>query len=388
MQSLAAPVPHPFSNIANQRHRFDMPGSVHYLNAAYMSPLSDSVRAAMASGISAKAQPWLYKPADFFTVAEDCRASAAQLFGTDAENIAIIPAVSYALAIAANNLPLAKGQSIIVLADQFPANLYVWREKAREAGADIVTVERDPLHGWTPAVLDAIGPDTAIAALPHNHWADGGLLDLVAIGEKCRSVGAALVLDLTQSLGAMPFDLAAIQPDFAVSACYKWMMGPYGTGALYVAPKYQSSKPIEQTWMGRAGSEDFSRLTDYRDDYQPGARRFDMGEKSNPPLLMGAKAGIDMLLEWGVQAVSDTLAAKSSAIADAARGIGLIADDIGIRAPHFLALRFPKGVPDGLTDRLAAANVFVSLRGTSLRVTPHVYNDEADSAALITALGG
>ena len=66
----------------------------------------------------------------------------------------------------------------------------------------------------------------------------------------------------------------------------------------------------------------------------------------------------------------------------------MIADDIGIRAPHFLSLRFPGDVPDGLTDRLAAANVFVSLRGTSLRVTPHVYNDDADSAALIAALAG
>ena len=111
-----------------------------------------------------------------------------------------------------------------------------------------------------------------------------------------------------------------------------------------------------------------------------------MGEKSNPPLLMAAKAGIDMLLEWGVASISETLAAKTTAIADAARDIGLIADDIGIRAPHFLSLRFPADVPDGLTDRLAAANVFVSLRGTSLRVTPHVYNDEVDSAALIATL--
>ncbi len=367
-----------------------MPLDVHYLNCAYMSPLPDMVRAAMASGISAKAQPWNYKPADFFSVAEDFRASAARLFSTDADNIAIVPSVSYAMAIAAKNLPLARGQSVVLLADQFPSNLYVWRKKAAKAGARIVTVARDPLPGWTPAVLDAIGPDTAIAALPHNHWTDGGLLDLAAISAKCRSVGAALVLDLTQSLGALPFDLAAIQPDFAVSAGYKWMMSPYGTGALYIAPKYHDGAPIEQTWMGRAGSEDFARLTDYRDEYQPGARRFDMGEKSNPPLLMGAKAGIDMLLAWGVQAVSDTLAAKTTGIAQAAREIGLIADDIGTgcdgRAPHFLALRFPGGVPSGLTERLAAANVFVSLRGASLRVTPHVYNDEADSTALIAAL--
>jgi selenocysteine lyase/cysteine desulfurase len=57
-----------------------------------------------------------------------------------------------------------------------------------------------------------------------------------------------------------------------------------------------------------------------------------------------------------------------------------------LRAPHFLALRFADGVPDGLTDRLAAANVHVSLRGTSLRVTPHVYNDDVDAEALIAAL--
>jgi selenocysteine lyase/cysteine desulfurase len=372
--------------IENQRHRFDMPAGVHYLNCAYMSPLSDTVRAAMAEGASAKAQPWNYKPNDFTRHPEDFRGRAAKLFGTVADNIAIVPSASYGLAIAAKNLPLAKGQSVLVLADQFPSNLYVWREKAKEAGAHIVTVQRDPLLGWTPAILDAIGPDTAIAALPHNHWADGGLLDLAAIGAKCRSVGTALVLDLTQSLGALPFDIASIQPDFAVSACYKWMMGPYGTGALYIAPKYHDGQPIEQTWMGRAGSEDFSRLTDYRDDFQPGARRFDMGEKSNPPLLMGATAAIDMLLEWGIEALSETFAAKTNFIAGAAREIGLIADDIGIRAPHFLALRFPKGVPDGLTDRLAAANVFVSLRGTSLRVTPHVYNDVADSVALIAAL--
>ncbi len=374
--------------LPNQRHRFDMPTSVHYLNCAYMSPLSDTVRAALSAGAAKKAQPWGYKPDEFFGIPEAFRQSAAAMMSTQADNIAIVPSVSYALAAAAKNLPLAAGQAVIVLADQFPSNLYIWRERASEVGAHIVTVQRDAVHGWTPAVLDAIGPGTAIVAVPHNHWADGGLLDLVAIGAKCRSVGAALVLDLTQSLGAMPFDIASVQPDFCVSACYKWMMGPYGIAALYIAPKYHEGRPIEHGWANRAGAQDFSRLTDYRDDFQPGARRYDMGEKSNPPLLMAAKAGLDMLMEWGVATVSETLAAKTNAIANAAKDIGLIADDIGIRAPHFLSLRFAGDVPSGLTDRLAAAGVFVSLRGTSLRVTPHVYNDDADAAALIAALKG
>ena len=111
-----------------------------------------------------------------------------------------------------------------------------------------------------------------------------------------------------------------------------------------------------------------------------------MGEKSNPALLGGASAAIDMLIEWGVEAISETLAAKTEMIAEAARAIGLSAAPIGIRAPHFLSLGFRGAVPAGLTETLAAENVFVSLRGTSLRVTPHVYNDDADGTRLIDVL--
>jgi selenocysteine lyase/cysteine desulfurase len=236
-------------------------------------------------------------------------------------------------------------------------------------------------------VLETIGPDTGIVAVPHCHWADGRVVDLVAVGARCREFGAALVLDLTQSLGAMPLDFAAVDPDFAVAACYKWLMGPYGTGMLYVAPRHHGGRPIEHNWINRAGSEDFARLVDYQEDFQPGARRFDMGEKSNPPLLMGASAGLDYLMEFGVEAIAQTLAAKSEAIAAQAAGLGMEAAPVGMRAPHFLSLGFGAGAPEGLTERLAAHNVHVSLRGQSLRVTPHLYNDAADAEALIAALG-
>ncbi len=363
-----------------------MPADIHYLNCAYMSPLSNEVVAAMSIGASRKTAPWTYKPQDFFSVCEDFRERAATLANTAADNIAIVPSASYGLAIAARNLRLAKGQQVVVLADQFPSNLYIWRDKAAEVGAQIVTVQRDADAAWTDAVLDAIGPNTAIVAVPHCHWADGRMVDLEAVGARCREDGAALVLDLTQSLGAMPIDLANVQPDFAVAACYKWLMGPYGTGMLYVAPRHHGGVSIEASWINRAGSEDFARLVAYRDDFLPGARRFDMGEKSNPPLLMGAGAGIDFLLEFGVEAIAETLAARTSGIAEAAMELGLESAPIGMRAPHFLALGFPKGVPAGLTDRLAAANIFASLRSTSLRVTPHLYNEAADCERLIEVL--
>jgi selenocysteine lyase/cysteine desulfurase len=373
--------------IPSQRHRFTMPEGIHYLNCAYMSPLSNDVVAAVAKGAALKQQPWTYGAADFFVAPETFRANAAALMQAPVDCMAIIPSASYGLAIAAANLPLAKGQEIVVLADQFPSNLYIWRERAKETGAQIVTVQRDANAAWTDAVLAAIGPNTAIVAVPHCHWADGGMVDLVAVGAACRAVGSALVLDLTQSLGAMPFDCAAVQPDFAIAACYKWLMSPYGTGMLYVDPRYHEGRSIEQPWINRAGSEDFARLVDYRDDFQPGARRFDMGEKSNPTLLFGAIAGMDMLLEWGVPAIRETLGAVNDEIAAAAAEIGLSALPKEARAPHFLSLSFSGEVPAGLMEKLSAANVFVSQRSQSLRVTPHVYNERADWERLIAVLG-
>ncbi|MBB4633330.1 aminotransferase class V-fold PLP-dependent enzyme [Sphingosinicella soli] len=374
------------SIIPCQRDRFEIPRDVAYLNCAYMSPLARDVTEAINKGAALKTAPWTYTPADFFAHTEALRTRFAALAGGRPDDFALVPSVSYGLAVAARNLPLRPGQEIIVLADQFPSNLYVWREHATAQGARIVTVTRGDGEAWTPAVLAAIGPDTGIVAVPNCHWADGGFVDLDAVGAACRKAGAALALDLTQSIGALPFDAGRVQPDFMVAACYKWGMGPYGTAMLYVAPKHQGGTPIEHNWMNRGGSEDFSRLVDYRDDFQPGARRFDMGEKSNPPQVMGAAAAIDMLIGWGVANIAETLGARNLALGEAARGIGLLAPDPATRAPHFLSLGFPGDVPAGLPERLARENVFVSLRGRSLRVTPHLYNDDTDCDRLIAVL--
>jgi selenocysteine lyase/cysteine desulfurase len=372
--------------IASQRHRFSIPDAVHYLNCAYMAPLSHEMSEAMVAAARLKEQPWNFRPADFFSVAEDLRSGAASLADVPVDSVAIVPSVSYGLAIAATNLPVAKGQQIVTLADQFPSNVYAWQDLASRTGGEVIAVKRASQSSWSDAVLDAIGPDTAIVAVPNCHWADGRVVDLVAVGEKCREHGAALVLDLTQSLGAMPLDFAKVQPDFAVAACYKWLMGPYGIGMLYVDPKHHGGQPIEHNWINRGGSEDFSRLVDYRSDFQSGARRFDMGEKSNPSLLRGARAGIDFLMEFGVDRIAEALAEQTSAIAEDAAKLGLTSAPIGTRAAHFLSLEFPQSVPEGLTERLAQNNVHVSLRGASLRVTPHLYNTQEDHEALLATL--
>ncbi len=377
----------PQTIIPSQRHLFDMPDSIAYLNCAYMSPLMTSAVDAAGQGLGYKVQPWTYAGSSFFTYTEQLRGLAAKMIHTHSDNIALVPSASYGMQVAANNLPLSKGGEILVLKDQFPSHIYPWREKAKDCGGEIVTVERPDNGDWTQAVLDAMGARTEIVALPATHWADGGYLDLEVISEVARHSGAKLVLDLTQSLGAMPFDVRAVQPDFMVAAGYKWLMGPYTLAYLYVVPQWQDGAPIEHNWMNRKGSEDFSRLVDYQDAFQPGARRFDMGEKSNPAQVMAACAALQQLLDWGVENISHTLGVRNTRLADKARQLGLSVTEDKFRSPHYVALEFRDGVPEGLAEKLAAQNIFVSVRGNAVRVTPHVYNTDNDIERLFEGLG-
>src|SRR6266446_5200764 len=369
-----------------QRHLFDIPDDVAYLNCAYMSPLMKPALEAGTAGLARKAHPWELTPDKFFTGADEFRATAAQLLDCSADCVAILPSASYGIATAARNLPVKKGQSILVLEEQFPSNYYPWQRRAEETGASLKIVPWPENHDWTAAVLDSLTSDVAIAALPNVQWTSGGRLDLVRIGEACRKLGAALVLDLTQSLGALPFNVCNVQPDFAVAASYKWLMGPYTTGLLYVAPKWHGGRPLEENWIQRANARDFASLILYTDKYDEGARRFDMGERSNFALLPAATRAIEQLLEWGVAQISETAGALNRQLAAAAAEVGFSSPPEDLRAPHYLCLRRKAGILAELPDILARQKVFVSVRGSSVRVTPHVYNSATDGDRLIACL--
>ena len=381
--------------IENQRHLFNIPDNVAYLNCAYMSPLMKSVQAAGGAGIGVKAQPWTITPDDFFTHSARCRGLFAQLVNCDPDAVAFVPAASYGLAVAARNLPVKPNEEIVVLEDQFPSNVYVWRELAIRNGARLRTIARAEANGsgnsgtdWTSALLEALGERTAIVAVGQCHWTDGSLVDLVRVSERCREVGAALVLDITQSGGAWPFDISEVRPDFLVCACYKWLLGPYTMGFLYVDPKWHDGEPLEYNWIARENSQDFSRLVTYRDDYQGGAQRYDVGERANFHLMPMAAAALEQILEWGVSAIAKTLTDRTHAIAERASSMGLSSDPPHLRAGHFLGVRFPGGIRPNLLADLAAQKIYVSARGDAMRITPHLYNTDADVDRLFEALEG
>jgi selenocysteine lyase/cysteine desulfurase len=367
-----------------QRALFDIPRERAYLDCAKMSPLLRSALAAGQRGLARKAAPWEIEAPDFFDEAERVRALFARLIGAGAGDVAIIPSVSYGLATALRSVAPAAGQTIVTIAEDFPSTVFATRDLAERSGAELVLVDRPHEGSWSEAVLDAIGEDTALVCCPHVHWVCGTMFDLEAIGRRCRAVGAVLVLDTTQSCGALPLDLAAVDPDWLVAASYKWLLGPYSLGFLYAAPRQQQGRSLEEGWITRSGAHDFRRLIDYPSDLLPDARRYDMGERSNFALLPVAGAAISQLLDWGVARISETLGAYNAHLAERLRAIGLDLPDG--RAPHYISARFPGGLPDAIGERLAEAKVHVSLRGDRMRITPHLYNDEEDAERLVMEL--
>jgi selenocysteine lyase/cysteine desulfurase len=373
--------------LPSQRHLFDIPPDVAYLNCAYMSPLPKASITAGEQGLRRKGQPWTIDSTHFFTDSEAVRKLFAQLINATADDIAIIPAVSYGMAQAAHNIRLSRGKKILSLAEEFPSNYYPWMDLAQRTGADIICVSRPTDDDWTAALLAHMDSSVGLVAAPHCHWTDGGFVDLEAVGSECRRVGAVLCVDGSQSLGALPFDVKRIDPDFVAVGTYKWLLGPYSSGFLYVAPRWQNARSIEQNWIARRDSQNFGGLVHYKSEFQPGARRFDVGERSNFALLPVVKASLGLLLGWGVPRVYSTLKARNDSIAHRAKEeLGLDSVSPDRRAGHYLGFRFGDTVPLDLPARLASAKIFVSVRGRSMRVTPHVWNTDDDIEKLFSAL--
>jgi selenocysteine lyase/cysteine desulfurase len=376
------------TGLSCQRERFDIPNGVTYLNAAYMGPLSRESVAAGKEGLELKVHPWTVTPADFFKPVEEVRALLAELVDADGEGIALLPSVSYGIAVAAQNVPFSTGSRIVLLAEEFPSNYYAWRELANRESGELVTVHRPADGDWTSSTLQCIDERTAIVAVANCHWTDGGLLDLVRVGERARAVGAALIVDGTQSIGAMPFDVEAVRPDFLVCAVYKWMLGPYSAAFMWCAPEHRTGRPLEFSWMTRIGSDDFPHLVEYQEELRPGARRYDVGETSNFALLPVIRTAVSQTLEWGVDRIAAYAGALGDRTAEAAESIGLGVAPRHLRAPHLIGVRLHGADPGLVAKALAEANVFVSVRGDAMRVAPHVYNDADDVDRLFEVLAG
>jgi selenocysteine lyase/cysteine desulfurase len=351
-----------------------------------MSPVLRSVREAASAAMDRRAAPWGISSDDWFTDVEQLRSAWAAILGSDSDAVALIPASSYGLAIAARNVTAAPGEQVLVLPDEYPSNYYTWRRFCQRTGADLVAAQRESGATWTDAVLASVGEDTRVVAVPNVHWTDGSLVDLESVVAAARRVGAVVVIDASQSLGALPLDVARLRPDFVVSVGYKWLLGPFGIGCLYVDEQYRDGEPLEENWINRAGTEDFAALVDYTDTYRPGARRFDVGARTSFNLVPMAIAAAEQLLGWGIPNVAASLRNVTDQIAQRAAGLDLAVAAADQRGPHMLGIGLARDAATAVARQLADSGVIAGVRGSSLRIAPHLHVTQEDIDRLLTAL--
>lgn len=376
-----------------KRNKFTLPPRLAYLNCAYMSPMLKSVEKTGIRALRKKRNPSVITTDDFFSDTELLRVAYAQLINAaEPKRIVIIPSVSYGIANVVKNLPIQRGEHIIVAAEQFPSNFYPWKTLCDSTRAEVKIVSPpDEFFNrgrlWNELILESINTKTKAVAIGHVHWADGTRFDLEAIRKRTRDVGALLIIDGTQSVGAMPFDVQMIQPDALICAGYKWLLGPYSIGLAYYGEFFDNGKPIEENWINRSASEDFAGLVNYKDTYQPGALRYEVGEHSNFILVPMLLKAIQQINNWKPERIQDYCCQLSTPAIESLTEVGYRIEDADWRGGHLFGIRLPNGVAmEKVKQALQKNKVFVSYRGSAIRVAPNVYNTAADLQKLTSVL--
>jgi selenocysteine lyase/cysteine desulfurase len=376
--------------LPSQRDLFEMPRDICYLNAASWSPLPLRTLEAGRVAVGRKGTPWTLDTGFANRQHERARSAAARLINAEPDDVALISSVSYGVATAAKLCAVARGARVLVLENDHSSPVLEWRTRADAGGFAVETVCQPDDGDWTSAVLATIerpgAPPIGLASISSVHWSDGGLIDIEKVGVALRRQGTIFLIDATHGAGVLPMNVKRLDPDFVIFPTYKWLLGPYGRAFIYIARRHQGGLPLEQTAFGRLDVRAENKIYFADTRYVPNARRFDMGERDHFISMEMAAIGMEMVAGWGTDAVVQRLGMLTDRIAEGLRGIGVGLPDRRLRAPHILSLGFKEGMPAGLVEGLASQGVHVAARLGRMRISPHVYNDEADVDRFVAVL--
>ena len=370
---------------AVRRRDFDLPRDVVYLNAAGFGLLSRAARDAGKEACATQARAWLVDKTILAAQADDVRQAAARLVGAAPGDVAIVDAVSQAMAIAVRGVTIEPNSRVVMMAGEHPSAALIWSAAAQAAAATVESVPMPDDGDWTTALLETLAPGPAkskvsVVAVSAVHWGDGGVIDLGAVGEAARLQGAALVIDATHAAGVVEIDVSQTPADFIAFPLFKWLLGPYGMAFLYVAPARQQGEPIERHAINcRLGPGlSFAGFVD-------GAARYDRGERDDPVALAIATTALAEAARPSVAAVGAYGRALASDIAEILRE----RDYRLIGKPgrsHIICAEPPVRSAAEIVRCLAAEGVHIAERLGRLRFSPHVYNDAEDLTHLASAL--
>jgi len=374
-----------------KRKYFNLESS-HYLNGAYMSPLPIVTESAGIEGMRRKRIPVHLTKDHFFLHKKLVRERFSQLLHINSpKNIALIPSVSYGLSIIANNTPCTFKKDIIVVEDEFPSVYYTWKKYSERHSAHLKIAKRPKAienrgTAWTDTILNLIDENTHIISIGNIHWQDGSLFDLKRIAEKAHCFEALLVIDATQSAGVIDINVNELKPYALLASSYKTLLGPYSMAVGYFSDALCLGEPLEENWINRHRSDNFSELTQYQDQYREGAERFDVGESSNFILMPMLAESLKLLLNWGVNDIQHYCQYLSNYLVEKLRPFNIQLINNSERGSHYLGISISQFDLSMLNKVLSDANVIVSVRGNFMRVSLHAFNNIEDCDALVDAL--
>ncbi len=374
-----------------QKHLFQLPDDVHYINCAYMSPMLKASEKSGIKGIQRKRNPALLHPNHFFDEVEEVKQKFGQIINADSSRVAIIPSASYGLMNAVQNVPYTPGKHALTIADEFPSGQFALSRWCDDHQAELKIVtpgdSKNIYAEWNRRILESITENTALVLMSSVHWMDGTLFKLTDIGQRCHEVGATFIVDGSQSVGALPINVNHCSIDVLVCAGYKWLLGPYSIGLAYYGQKFDEGIPIEESWMNRTNAQQFSQLTNYDYTYKSGAQRYSVGEASNFIHMPMLKTGLQQLLDWGIPNIQSYCKILTDPLIKTLRDLNFELEEDHNRAYHLFGLRMPDHIDSSqLMQVIKSKNISLSVRGNSIRVSPHLYNTGTDMHVLIDTL--
>ena len=363
---------------------------VTYLNTSLQGPLPLVAARAAQEALEWKKHPYRIADSAYFDLPDGIRAKVASTIGANAEEIAVTTGASSGMACVAAGIDWKAGDEVLVGRGEFPSHFSTWMRYAEAGKLRIRTVEPRGRFIEAEDYVAQIGSQTRVVTASLVRFDNGAMLDAHRVSRACEKVGAALLLDLSQCAGAMTIDIRGLGATMAVSSGYKWMLGPYGTGFFWIASEWIERLPLGAVYfMALEGAHDFHALPSDVLRPAPGARRWDSAEPANFANLAAFDASLELLQRIGVGAIESHVGSLVNEIIERLpRDICTLAspEHCERRGPFVCISAINPNDSRALHDKLKAANVSVSLRGTALRVSPYLHNTSDDISRLIETL--
>jgi len=357
-----------------------------FLNSASTGPLPERSRRAVDAFNAKRATPYLLPDADLFAIFTESRELAARLLNAEPREIALATNTSYGLNLAARALPLAAGDIVLVSDKEFPANVYPWLALRQEG----ITVELAPTtaEGWPDEayLLRRIAePRVKVLAVSLVQFANGYKVDLAALSAATRATGTWLVVDAIQGLGVEPVDVRRTPVDILSSGAQKWLLSPWGSGFTYIRRELiEQVDPLYVGWTAFEGTDDFSRMTEYSTAFRSDARRFEMITLPFQDFV-GMNVSLRLLMDVGIERIAGHIRSLHRPLLDWARDHRVrVASPVGEHASAIICLAPPD--PQAAYAALREARIYTSLREGAIRLSPHLYNTDADMSRVCDVL--